>query len=529
MGEGIVNRRRRQHGRASAATRARRVGSSSARAPIAPRRTSSSTRRSSRSPSKGKAERAADLARPVATRRGSAWTSSRRVDAARSAATTSSHCCRRTFDAHDCATLAAARHDHRRARRRQDTVDRGVPDVRRRRSTRSSAGGRAAACPTARASRSGRSARSSRRRPASSSPTRPRKPSRSCRSRSRRSASDDAERDWLGCEPRPRRRRRATPRWRAGGVVHRVAALLEGDRRASGRWSSSSRICTGRTSAGRFRRASRRLVDRRAAARALHRAARAVRTASGWGGGKRNSNTISLVPARGRRHRTLFAAAVAAARSSPPRRRQRSSNAPAAIRSTRRSSSGCSPTRSDTAAGELIDERHPLPETVQALIAARLDTLRRTARRSSRRRRRRQGLLDRRSRGNRGPSTTEPSGRASTSWCARSSSGPHAAVVGQGQDEYSFWHALSGTSRISRSRGRARTRSTVPPVTGSSDGGRTRLRNRPRSRLPLSQQALELRRAAGIEPMRRWLKDRSALLCSWPGNGREVPEYPQKA
>ena len=94
----------------------------------------------------------------------------------------------------------------------------------------------------------------------------------------------------------------------------------------------------------------------------------------GWGGGKRNAFTLSLAPLARRRDR---AAPPAPARPRRARRRRaagRARSAPRATRSTPRSTRGCSPS---TAASDL-----PLPETVQGLIAARIDGLARRRRRS---------------------------------------------------------------------------------------------------------------------------------------------------
>ena len=83
----------------------------------------------------------------------------------------------------------------------------------------------------------------------------------------------------------------------------------------------------------------------------------------GWGGGKPNALTISLSPLSDDDTARLLAELLGP--SCRPKPRSSCSPAPAATRSTRRSSHACSATGGG----------RRLPETVQGLIAARLDLL----------------------------------------------------------------------------------------------------------------------------------------------------------
>ena len=165
----------------------RSAASSSVRAPIAPRGTSSLYEELEPVSVKGKADalpiwRAHSATRPV--RRGRRTPRRRSVHRARARARAAQGRVR----ARTARLVAAARHDDRRAWRRQDPVDLGVPELRRRARTRSSGGGRVAAFPTAKGLRSGRSARSSKRMSGSSSPTIPSRPARRYAPRSKRSS-----------------------------------------------------------------------------------------------------------------------------------------------------------------------------------------------------------------------------------------------------------------------------------------------------------------------------------------------------
>ena len=95
----------------------------------------------------------------------------------------------------------------------------------------------------------------------------------------------------------------------------------------------------------------------------------------GWGGGKLNATTLALSPLSDEQ---TAAAARAAARHglcSPPSRSRRCSSARAATRSTRSSSSSSTLEQGST-------DELPLPETLQGIIAARLDGARRSRRRA---------------------------------------------------------------------------------------------------------------------------------------------------
>ena len=85
----------------------------------------------------------------------------------------------------------------------------------------------------------------------------------------------------------------------------------------------------------------------------------------GWGGGKTNALTLSPAPLSRTRRRSSSMRCSSAPRS-PPMSRQRCSSAPAATRSTPRSS---------YASSTSARRAQALPETVQGIIAARLDVL----------------------------------------------------------------------------------------------------------------------------------------------------------
>ncbi len=112
-----------------------------------------------------------------------------------------------------------------------------------------------------------------------------------------------------------------------------------------------------------------------------------------WGGGKRNSTTVALSPAVAGETRPGSSPRSSMRRCCRPRRSPLSSTAPAATRCTRRSTS-----RLFLELGSAEDL--PLPDTVQGLIAARLDTLPADQKVAATGRcRRRQGVLGGRARG----------------------------------------------------------------------------------------------------------------------------------
>ena len=88
----------------------------------------------------------------------------------------------------------------------------------------------------------------------------------------------------------------------------------------------------------------------------------------GWGGGKPNAATLALAPLSDDETARLIAALLDRPLLDGGRRRRRCSTAPAATRSTPSSSCACSLERG-------TGDDLPLPETVQGIIAARLDAL----------------------------------------------------------------------------------------------------------------------------------------------------------
>ena len=171
----------------------------------------------------------------------------------------------------------------RRARHRQEPARVRALAGRRRGAGARSSGGRAARCPTARASPSGRSGRWSRRRRASSR----RDPAEvveaklahggrppSSASRARPVRVEAHLRPLVGLAGAPEQ---------TGGERRRLAALLRGARRARPGRARVRGPALGRRRHARLRRPPRRLGDGRAAARHLHRAARAARAAAGLG------------------------------------------------------------------------------------------------------------------------------------------------------------------------------------------------------------------------------------------------------
>ncbi len=127
----------------------------------------------------------------------------------------------------------------------------------------------------------------------------------------------------------------------------------------------------GRPGAARLPRAPGRLGGGRAAARPVHGAAGAVRAASGLGGGLPATRTrINLAPLTDEETAQPGLGRCWSGRCCRRRRSSRCWSGRAATRCTRRSSCACSPT-----AGEPGARRCEVPDSVQALIAARLDTL----------------------------------------------------------------------------------------------------------------------------------------------------------
>ena len=263
---------------------------------------------------------------------------------------------------------AAARHARRRARDRQEPARRRAVRGRRARPRARSPGGRAARSLRRRRRRSGRSARWSRRRRASSRPTAETRRARSSARPSTTRRRDAATRTGSSAPAPARRARRARP---TGGErrARRSRPGAGSSRRSpsSGRSCSCSRICTGPTTPCSTSSTS--SSTGRAASRCSSSAppARAARAPAGLGRRQaERARRSALVAALRRRHRAADRARCSSGRACRPRRRRRCSRAPAATRSTRSSSRGCS--SSAARPSEL-----PLPETVQGIIAARLD------------------------------------------------------------------------------------------------------------------------------------------------------------
>ena len=153
----------------------------------------------------------------------------------------------------------------------------------------------------------------------------------------------------------------------------------------------------------------------------------------GWGGGRRNSATLGLAAALD--EDTARLVSLLLERSvMPARPRQLFSSAPVATRCTRSSSRACW-----ARPGPLADD---LPETVQALIAARLDTLAPELK-SSAPGRSVLGKVSGRVRSSRWEDATREDVLAGP---ARSSSGASSSARRvssmRDEEEFSFWHVL---------------------------------------------------------------------------------------
>ena len=238
-----------------------------------------------------------------------------------------------------------------------------VPCLGRRPARARPTGARAGAFRTATASRSGRSARSSRRRPASSSPTIRRK-----RGEARQALTgvDDAE--WLEDAPRPARGAGAWRRDGSRGVVSAWQRFIEAIAAHAGRSSCSSRTSTGPTprssSSSSTSSTGRRACRSSCSAR---RRPELYESHPAWGGGKRNSTTVALSPLSQEETARLVAALLDTA------------VLPAETQSALLDRAGGNPLYAEEYARLFLElgsaEDLPLPDTVQGLIAARLDTL----------------------------------------------------------------------------------------------------------------------------------------------------------
>ena len=180
--------------------------------------------------------------------------------------------------------------------------------------------------------------------------------------------ADPAEAGWVERHLRPLVGLELTTsgRGRRERSVRGLAALPRGDR---ARTSARARLrgsALGRRRDARLRRLPRRLGERRAAARPLPARPELLDPASRLG--RRQGQLVDDPPLAAIRGRDVVARDVlcSAMRRSRPTCRTRSSSARAGIRCTRRSSPACSSS---------VPRETVVPETVQGIIAARLDTL----------------------------------------------------------------------------------------------------------------------------------------------------------
>ena len=182
----------------------------------------------------------------------------------------------------------------------------------------------------------------------------------------RRSRADDVEwtlahlRPLAGIEDHGRTERKP------GRGVHRLARLPRGDRRRQHARARLRGSPLGGRWAPRLRRPPRRLGDARPAARRRYRTPRATRASSGLGRWQDERPHAFARPAVDATRRPSSCTPCSSAPRSPPMSRQRSSSAPAATRCMRRSS---------CASSTSAPRARALPETVQGIIAARLDVL----------------------------------------------------------------------------------------------------------------------------------------------------------
>ena len=146
----------------------------------------------------------------------------------------------------------------------------------------------------------------------------------------------------------------------------RGAAIFEGARRAAPARARLRGSALGRRRPARLRRPSRRLGDRRAAARRRHCAAGAARPAARLGRREAERDDACADAARGRRDGADHPRRPRSRRCCRPTHSRRCSSAPAAIR--------CTPSSSRASTWSAA-RRDDLPETIQGIIAARLDGL----------------------------------------------------------------------------------------------------------------------------------------------------------
>ena len=222
---------------------------------------------------------------------------------------------------------------------------------------------------------------------------------------------------------------------RAGGVVHGLAALLPV---AGGGGAGGARVrgsALGRRRVARLPRAPGRLVGGVPLAASCARRGRSCRsTIATWAAGLRNATTINLAPLTDEETARLIGVAHAAGGAARRRRSRRCWSGRGATRCTPRSSCGCSPT-----AGSW---RAEVPGSVQALIAARLDTLTAGAEEPAPGRLRgRQGVLGGRAAamGDRDPREVE---QALHELARKELVRPARSESMAGEAEYGFWHAL---------------------------------------------------------------------------------------
>ena len=284
---------------------------------------------------------------------------------------------------------------------------------------------------------------------------------------------------------RERARRRPAQR----GVL-RLAALLRGDGRSAAARPRRRGPPLGRRKPARLRRRARRLGDRRSAPRRRDRASGASRPTAGLG--RRQAERDD---ARAR-------AALRRADRASPRRASRPPVLGADSQQVLLERAGGNPLYAEQFAELFLEqgsaEALSLPETLQGIIAARLDGL--PPRREgapARRRGRREGLLDR------GAAPRAGRGGGSPALArAKGVRAPAAPYVGRGRDASSRSPTRSSaTSPTDRSRAPTAPRSTATPPSGSSP--------RP-ARGPRRDARVPLELGARARPRRRWRRRTSS-------------------
>ena len=223
----------------------------------------------------------------------------------------------------------------------------------------------------------------------------------------------------------------------------------------------------------------------------------------GWGGGKRNATTLSLAPLADDETARLLGSLLDQLRAAR-RARRRAARA-----------AGGNPLYAEeyvrmlrprllvaTSGGARSDEL-PLPETVQGIIAARLDAPRRPTRRSCSRTPRWSARSSGSAR-SRGRRRRRAAGRASccTRSSARSSSAASGARRSRGETEYAFLHVLVRDVAYGQIPRAAAPRSTGAPPSGSSRSHRTAARTTPRCSRTTTARRSRSAEAAAARPSR---------------------------